>query len=240
MGAGQPTCLPGPLPANCSGDLMLQGPENTVCASYCVERDQYLGVAGRGGWHDPDEMLVGNTNCSYNATHHAYTPHSTGMFCSSVSHDEEQLQMAMWSMSSAPLFMSTDVPAISAASKATLLNKGVLAINADPLGRMPFRYSTNASSVVGLQLWRKELVGGDVAVAVVNMGSTNVTNGASLNLLEAGFSSETRVAVYNVFTDEDLGWHVGFYKVGKAIPSHGVLLLRLSYSAQYKGFRTEL
>ena len=27
---------------------MLQGEENTFCASYCVERDQYLGVAGRG------------------------------------------------------------------------------------------------------------------------------------------------------------------------------------------------
>eukprot|EP01046_Picozoa_sp_COSAG06_P051893 COSAG06_NODE_8581_length_2124_cov_1.919506_3_plen_86_part_00 len=43
---------------------MLQGAENTYCASFCVERDQYLGVAGRGGWHDPDELLVGNTNCS--------------------------------------------------------------------------------------------------------------------------------------------------------------------------------
>jgi hypothetical protein len=47
-----------------TGDLMLQGAENTYCASFCVERDQYLGVAGRGGWHDPDELLVGNTNCS--------------------------------------------------------------------------------------------------------------------------------------------------------------------------------
>ena len=44
---------------------MLHGMTNTFCASHCVERDQYLGVAGRGGWHDPDEMLIGNTNCSY-------------------------------------------------------------------------------------------------------------------------------------------------------------------------------
>ena len=234
MGAGQPHCIPGPLPSNCTGDLMLHGKDNTLCASYCVERDAYLGVAGRGGWHDPDEMLVGNTNCSYNATHHAYTPHSTGMFCKSVSHDEEQLQMALWSISSAPLFMSTNVPAISAASKAILLNKGALAINSDPLGRMPFRYATSAGGIDGLQLWRKELRGGDVALAVANMGATNVTGGVVvLQLIDAGFSSETRVAIYDVLAEEDLGWHVSEYTVGRPINSHGVLLLRLSYSAQY-------
>jgi hypothetical protein len=43
------------------------------------------------------------------ANHHAYTPHSTGMACDAVSHDEEQLQMALWAISSAPLFMSTHV-----------------------------------------------------------------------------------------------------------------------------------
>ena len=52
------------------------------------------------------------------------------------------------------------VPSIHQDSKAILLNKGVLAINDDPLGRMPFRYSID--SLTGIELWRKELVGGDV------------------------------------------------------------------------------
>ena len=68
MGAGQPHCTEGPLPANCTGDKMLSGEQNAFCASFCVERDQYLGVSGRGGWHDPDEILVGNTNCSCEPT----------------------------------------------------------------------------------------------------------------------------------------------------------------------------
>jgi hypothetical protein len=241
MGAGMPACTPGPLPPNCTGDAMLSGAANTACASYCVERDQYVGVAGRGGWHDPDELLVGNTNCSCATLRYPscrFTRNSTGMSCQSVSHDEEQLQMALWSMSSAPLFMSTDVPAIPEASRAILLNRGALAINADPLGRMPFRYRVGASGVRGAELWRKELVGGDVAVAVVNMGASDIGAAAVvLNLLEAGFSSETHVAVYDVFAEEELGWHTAEYTVAKPIPSHGVLLLRLSYSPLLTGAR---
>lgn len=31
------------------------------------------------------------------------------MSCDAISHDEEQLQMALWAISSAPIFMSTHV-----------------------------------------------------------------------------------------------------------------------------------
>ena len=205
MGAGQPDCIPGALPANCTTDQMLTGDANIYCASFCVERDQYLGVAGRGGWHDPDQLLVGNTNCSKGAQ--KYYPNSTGMKCFVVSHDEERLNMAIWALSAAPLFMSNHVPSIPAASKKILLNKGAIAINQDPLGRMPFRYAINPRT--GTQLWRKELVGGHVAAAAVNMGNATLATGLVLNLLELGFSTDTRVAVRDVFNDTDLGWYGG-------------------------------
>ena len=54
IGAGQPDCLPGPLPANCTDPPFLMGAKSTWCASHCVEREAFLSVAGRGGWHDPD------------------------------------------------------------------------------------------------------------------------------------------------------------------------------------------
>lgn len=291
----QPKCIEGPLPVNCTTDLMLSGDSSIYCASYCVERDQYLAVAGRGawflsklfaicdlrfgvldildyiyisilrtirnlmictctcksgekyihehtiilgGWHDPDMLLAGNTNCSKAAQ--KYTPTSTGMKCFAVSLDEQRLQMAIWAMSAAPLFMSTHVPSIPAASRAILLNKGALAINSDVLGRMPFRYSLDATGTgtgagAGAQLWRKELVGGEVAVAVANMGDQPLRAGLSLDLLEAGFSSYTRVAVFDVFSEKELGWHTGSFETVEPIPTHGVLLLRLSYSPQYGG-----
>ena len=141
--------------------------------------------------------------------------------------------MALWSMSSAPLFMSNDVTSIPANSSALLLNKAALAINSDPLGRMPFRYSANAAT--GAQLWRKELVGGAVAVAVANMGEAALPAGLALDLLDAGFSSDTRVSVHDVFGKADLGWHTYTFATPRPIPAHGVLLLKLAYSPQYRG-----
>eukprot|EP01045_Picozoa_sp_COSAG04_P011857 COSAG04_NODE_777_length_10358_cov_1284.125061_5_plen_76_part_00 len=49
IGAGQPECLPGPLPAECLG---WRYPVDVRCESFCVERDQFLAVPGPGGWHD--------------------------------------------------------------------------------------------------------------------------------------------------------------------------------------------
>ena len=128
LGAGQPICLPGPLPTNCTSDLKLHGATSTYCASYCVERDQFRSVAGRGGWHDPDMVLIGATNCSAAAK-------KNGMKCAVANwtHVEEELQMAIWAMNSAPIMMSTNVNAIPDASRDILLNAEVLAIDQDPL-----------------------------------------------------------------------------------------------------------
>lgn len=157
-----------------------------------------------------------------------------------------QLQMTIWSISSAPLFMSTHVPSIHNDSKAILLNRGALAINADPLGRMPFRYASNATGE-GVDLWRKELAGGEVALAVVNMGANNLTSGSAaliLDLLDAGFSPDTRVSVHDVFEEKDMGWHSGQFRLSRALPTHSAVLLRLSYSPQYsrkvEGWQREL
>lgn len=51
-----------------------------------------------------------------------------------LSIDEEKIQMALWSMWSAPLIVSTDLRQISAQSKAILLNRDVIAVNQDPFG----------------------------------------------------------------------------------------------------------
>jgi len=137
--------------------------------------------------------------------------------------------MAIWAMVSAPLMMSNDLTNLPASSKAILLNREVLAVNQDLLGRMPFRFRVDADTNV--QLWRKELVGGAVAVAIVNMhDNATVPIGFDFDLREAGFSPDTRVACRNLFTHEDLGWHKGSFVTQASIPPHGVQLLRLSYT----------
>jgi len=51
-----------------------------------------------------------------------------------LSHDQERVQMAVWSIVAAPLIASVDLRTIKPESKALLQNKGAIAINQDPLG----------------------------------------------------------------------------------------------------------
>ena len=181
IGAGQPECRAGPLPSNCTGwHYSVDG--QLWCESFCVERDAFLAAPGRGGWHDADSLLVGNSACSP-------ADQKRGMACGSLTEDEEQVQMALWSMAASPLLMSADLAAVSPASKATLLNREVLAVQADPLGRMGFRFQRNTTT--GAQSWRKDLVGGAVAVALVSMGSPPPPgngSGCSWNHTQGGYA----------------------------------------------------
>ena len=74
-------------------------------------------------------------------------------------------------------------------------------------------------------------------VACVDPPSYNddltIPAGFSVELIEAGFSTDTRVSVRDVYKEDHLGWHTFTYKTARAIPPHGVILLRLSYSPQY-------
>ena len=56
---------------------------------------------------------------------------------------------------------------------------------------------------------------------------------------QAGFSPDTRVALHDVFAGRSLGWHRRSYRLAQPLPTHGAVLLRLSYSPQY-GARDEL
>lgn len=51
-----------------------------------------------------------------------------------LSFDQEQAQMAIWSIWSAPLYMSNDLRQISRESAKILLNKHLIKINQDKLG----------------------------------------------------------------------------------------------------------
>ena len=51
-----------------------------------------------------------------------------------LSYDQQRVQMAIWSMMAAPLYMSNDLRNIKPESRDLLLNKRVIAINQDKLG----------------------------------------------------------------------------------------------------------
>merc|ERR1711907_236891 len=108
--------------------------------------------------------------------------------------------------------MSNDLTCVPAQSKAILQNRDVLAVNQDILGRMPFRFRVDNDTDV--QLWRKELIGGDVAVAIANMhDNLTVPSGFQFDFRAVGFSPDTHVAVRNLYTGQDLGWQRALLQV---------------------------
>ena len=104
--------------------------------------------AGPGHWHDMDMLLIG-ANC--------------------IAEPEERTQMAIWSISAAPLIMGNDLRNVSDASKAILLNTDAIAVSQDPLGQMGMRISQGDTTG---QVWARNLANGDVAVALYNDGAS--------------------------------------------------------------------
>lgn len=107
--------------------------------------------AGPGGWNDPDMLVVGLNNSGF----------IKGGGCNDI---EYRTQMNMWCMFSAPLMIGCDVRNMNEATKTILLNKDIIAIDQDSLGKQGFRvYRKN-----GLEAWKKELSGNRFAIALFN------------------------------------------------------------------------
>jgi alpha-galactosidase len=98
--------------------------------------------SGPGGWNDPDMMEVGNL----------------------ASAAENRSHFAMWAMLAAPLIMGTDVPGMTASTRAILTNPGVIAIDQDPLGLAAMRWRAYPD----YEIWAKPLAGDRWAIALLN------------------------------------------------------------------------
>lgn len=97
---------------------------------YASVQDALIGVSGPGRWSDPDMLVIGNYGLSY---------------------DQSKAQMALWAIMAAPLFMSVDLRTIRPEFKEILLNRQIIAVNQDPLGKMGRRIV----SVNGIEVWAR-------------------------------------------------------------------------------------
>lgn len=81
---------------------------------------------------------------------------------------ETRSQLALWSMMSSPLILSSNLSKLSPAAIAVLGNKAVIAVDQDPLGRM----ATLIRRTPAYDVLFKQLQGGSYAVAVLNRGTS--------------------------------------------------------------------
>ncbi len=152
--------------------------------------------AGPGHWNDPDMLEIGNGH---------------------MSDDEYRTHMSLWALTAAPLLAGNDIRKMSDATKSILLNKEVIAVDQDPLGKQ-------ASPVKNgnFETWVKPLKDGGVAVGVVNLDNApgNATVKASDLQLKGGVRSAR-----DLWTHKDVKFANGEYSA--SVPAHGVLMLRV-------------
>jgi alpha-galactosidase len=154
-------------------------------------------AAGPGHWNDPDMLEVGNGH---------------------MSDDEYRTHMGLWALTAAPLLAGNDIRKMSDATKSILLNKEVIAVDQDPLGKQ-------ASPVKNgkLETWVKPLKDGGVAVGVVNLDTAPGT--ATVKASDLGLKGSAKKA-RDLWAHKDVTFANGEYSA--TVPAHGILMLRVS------------
>lgn len=153
--------------------------------------------AGPGHWNDPDMLEVGNGH---------------------MTDDEYRTHMSLWSLLAAPLLAGNDVRDMSPATKNILLNREVIAIDQDPLGRQATRVAQQGD----FETWLKPLADGGAAIGVINLGAQPAT--AAVNAGDLKLPAGTASA-RDLWTHEDVSFTNGTYSAN--VPPHGTLLLRV-------------
>ena len=151
--------------------------------------------AGPGHWNDPDMLEVGNGH---------------------MTDAEYRTHMSLWAITAAPLLAGNDIRSMTPATKDILLNREVIAVDQDALGRQatPRKQGT-------LETWVKPLADGSVAVAVVNLGAAEadvVVNAADFGLARKDLPAR------DLWAHRDVSFRDGTY--ARKVASHDVLMLR--------------
>ncbi len=130
---------------------------------------------------------------------------------------EQQSHFALWAMSKSALMISTDVVSPSDATKSILLNKDLIAINQDDLGK----------PIVLVQRWSNDrdlyagpLANGDQAVLLVEQGGN--AGSQTIDFASLGIS---RATVKNLWTGATV---TGASSYTANVAAHGSIPLRLS------------
>jgi alpha-galactosidase len=155
--------------------------------------------SGPGHWNDPDMLEVGNGKLSL---------------------AENRTHFSWWAILAAPLLAGNDLPNMKPEIKDILTNKDVIAVNQDALGKQ----GKKAYSDGEVEVWTRQLSGGAMAVAVINVGSDRYsTHPFHLDLGKLG--------LHGAQSGKDL-W------TGKSVtltdhqaielPSHDILLVRIA------------
>ncbi len=178
--------------------------------------DKQVGLeayAGHGGWNDPDLLMVG----LYGKGKSSSWDGSKG--CSDV---EYKSHFSLWCMLAAPLIVNLDVRSMNEVTKEILLNKEMISIDQDPLGKQGFKFADEGD----FEIWVKELSNEEIAVCFLNRSEEKVREKIDVKSVIESFTYRAKS-----YKARDV-WNPEKIKKGKfpkkiTIESHGVVVLKL-------------
>jgi alpha-galactosidase len=157
-------------------------------------REKY---AGPGHWNDPDMLEIGNGG---------------------MTNDEYRTHMSLWSLLASPLLAGNDLRDMTPEIKEILMNKEVIAIDQDALGKQAAR----VAKVGDLEVWRRPLADGGTAVGLFNRSGSAAT--VTANWSDIGVTGSH--AVRDLWAHQDIGSKDGSFSAD--VPSHGVVLIKVA------------
>ncbi len=162
--------------------------------------------AGPGRWNDPDYLLLGFISNWRGGT--SLTP---------LSPNEQYTYVSLWCLLASPLFFSGDMTRLDPFTISLLTNDEVLEIDQDPLGRQGHRVAKNGD----LEVWKKELQDGTVAIGLFNRGEKK--DNVLANWDDVQIKGKFRVR--DLWRQKELGIYESQFSA--IVPRHGVALVRL-------------
>ena len=169
-------------------------------------RDSLHLYAGPGGWNDPDYLLLG-----YLSNWHGETVPTP------LTPNEQYTQVSLWSIVAAPLILSGDISRLDDFTISLLTNDEIIDVDQDPLGKPGFRVSRDGD----LEVWKRDLEDGSIAVGLFNRGEKADEVTARWN--DLGIKGNQRVR--DLWRQNDLGTFDNEFSASAG--RHGVVMLRL-------------
>jgi alpha-galactosidase len=155
--------------------------------------------ASPGHWNDPDMLEVGNGG---------------------MTQEEYKSHFSLWAMMAAPLIAGNDIPRMTAPIQSILLNKEIIALDQDPLGKPGHRVRKDGN----LEVWVREIAGGNRAVLLLNRGTAAANIHFSWD--ELGYPLKLKATVHDMWKASDEAKIEGSYTAHE-VPSHGVVVLSI-------------
>ncbi|EDQ89691.1 uncharacterized protein MONBRDRAFT_32350 [Monosiga brevicollis MX1] len=189
----------------------------TVIEGFMIPSNQ----AGPNQWNYGDFLMTGGPGCNLNNSDH----------CPFSSDDEYRTSFSVWTISSSPLIVSTDIRNMTAVMKQCLLNKQAIAINQDhesTPGRL-IGQAADANCIASdlrtgdCPIFGRKLSDGTYAAVLLNFADQG-TRTVTLPFNWLGVASNQTMAVYDILEQKSLGNFTGSFTAKDLNPHQSIFL----------------